>query len=57
MTRQNHEIRELTASELDTVTGGDKATTGGTKTTTKTPPNEYLVYDMNEVFISSVHSG
>jgi hypothetical protein len=46
--------RELTASELDAITGGDKATTGGTKTTTKTPPKgPYLVYTMSDILISS----
>jgi hypothetical protein len=54
MTRRNHEMRELTTRELDAVTGGDKASTGGTKTTTKTPPREpYMVYTMSDALISS----
>jgi hypothetical protein len=54
MTKLNNEARELelTASELDTVTGGDAkaATTGTTKTTSKTP---YMVYTMSQVLVSS----
>jgi hypothetical protein len=52
MTKLNHATREqeLTASELDAVTGGDKAATGGaTKTTSKTP---YMVYTMQQVLVS-----
>jgi hypothetical protein len=56
MTNLNTETRgqELTASELDTVTGGDTktATTGATKTTSKTPP-VYMVYTMSDALISS----
>jgi hypothetical protein len=56
MTKLNNETREqeLTASELDTVTGGDTkaATTGATKTTSKTPPT-YMVYTMSDVLVSS----
>jgi hypothetical protein len=56
MTKLNNETREqeLTASELDTVTGGDTkaATTGATKTTSKTPQT-YMVYTMSDALISS----
>jgi hypothetical protein len=54
MTKRNHEMRELTACELDAVTGGDKPATGEAKTTTKTPPKgPYLVYNLNQVLVSS----
>jgi hypothetical protein len=56
MTKRNNETRkqELTASELDNVTGGDTkaATTGATKTTSKTPQT-YMVYTMSDALISS----
>lgn len=56
MTKRNDETREqeLTASELDTVTGGDTkaATSGATKTTSKTPQT-YMVYTMSDVMVSS----
>jgi hypothetical protein len=53
-TKANNVGIELTAKELDRVAGGGKAASGGGK---GSQPQEYLVYNMTEVFITSVPTG